>query len=268
MNAWLASFGSDAVDAVTDVVGILAVLAALVLLVVVETRRSTGRDRSRLLNRSALGVTVLALVIIGGRFQWIPAAGEGEGPGETAAAVSDPADTDPADTDPADTDPADTSTSTSASTSSPDTTMAGPRTSIFGPQAPSTEPPASSTTVVDDEDPAVPTSLVGPPAPASPTEPVEPPQPETPPADDDVDGSEGPRGPPSTYEVAAGDNFWTIAESVLEAETGGPVSDGEIHGYWLDLIDANADQLVEPGNPDLIVPGQLLDVPPVGGASP
>lgn len=250
MNAWLASLGSDAVDAITDVVGIVAVVSALVLLVVVETRRSAGRERSKLLNRSALGVTVLALAIIGGRFQWIPAAGEGEGSGEVAASVSEPSD--------------DSTSTTAVTTLDPD----GPTSSLVGPPTPSSEPPVPSTIEDDENDPEVPTTLVGPPAPVGDESDDTPVDSEGVPGDDEVDTNEGPRGPPQPYEVAEGDNFWSIAESTLEAETGGPVSDAEIHGYWLELIDANVDQLVEPGNPDLILPGQVLDVPPVGGASP
>ena len=31
--------------------------------------------------------------------------------------------------------------------------------------------------------------------------------------------------------------------------------------YWLRLIDANSSRFVEPGNPSLILPGQILDLP-------
>ncbi|MDE0804122.1 MAG: LysM peptidoglycan-binding domain-containing protein [Acidimicrobiales bacterium] len=62
--------------------------------------------------------------------------------------------------------------------------------------------------------------------------------------------------------VATGDNFWTIAESVVyDADPG--ASDADVVNYWTTLIDANVDQLVEPGNADLILPGQTLVVPPL-----
>jgi hypothetical protein len=32
--------------------------------------------------------------------------------------------------------------------------------------------------------------------------------------------------------------------------------------YWRRLIDTNRDRLVDPGNPDLLVPGQELVLPP------
>jgi nucleoid-associated protein YgaU len=32
--------------------------------------------------------------------------------------------------------------------------------------------------------------------------------------------------------------------------------------YWRRLIDANRDRLVDPGNPDLLLPGQELVLPP------
>ncbi|WP_436794055.1 LysM peptidoglycan-binding domain-containing protein [Actinospongicola halichondriae] len=236
-------FGADrdTIDAVTDVLGIGAVLVALALFVLLESRRAAGRAASRGLGVSAFAVTVLALVIIGGRFQWIPDAADSE----SAASVSP-------------------STTVGTDDSTPSTTTSS----------------TAVTTTVDEGDVApdgadvsTTTVVVGPPAPPAPptTSPSEAVPPDT--VDDPI-GVDAPvdpgRGPPaaSTYEVVDGDNFWSIAETMLETDTGGPVSDAQVVSYWQTLIDANADQLVEPGNPDLIVPGQMLDVPPIGGAAP
>ncbi len=67
---------------------------------------------------------------------------------------------------------------------------------------------------------------------------------------------------PSTWTVAHGDCFWTIADDVLTRAWGRPPTDAEIVPYWVVLIDANRPLLVEPGNPHLILPGQLFTVPP------
>ncbi len=66
-----------------------------------------------------------------------------------------------------------------------------------------------------------------------------------------------------TWPVSTGDSFWSIAEETL-AESWGRVdlSDREIATYWKTLIEANEARLVEPGNPDLLLPGQELELPP------
>jgi DNA-binding SARP family transcriptional activator len=64
--------------------------------------------------------------------------------------------------------------------------------------------------------------------------------------------------------VAPGDHFWSLAEDQLTAVLGRAPADDEIVPYWRDLIDANTDRLIEPGNPNLLHPGQHLLTPPVG----
>ncbi len=68
--------------------------------------------------------------------------------------------------------------------------------------------------------------------------------------------------------VEEGDNFWELAEEQMESATGRLPTDAETAPYWQDMIEANQDRLVQPGNPNLILPGQKLCVPPVPGASP
>jgi hypothetical protein len=88
-----------------------------------------------------------------------------------------------------------------------------------------------------------------------PVDPPGPPRPPTPPppvaADPDGD----------VIVVRAGDSFWSIATEVLAEVRGREVTDREVHEYWRRLIDANRARLVEPGNPDLLLPDQRL-VPP------
>ena len=63
------------------------------------------------------------------------------------------------------------------------------------------------------------------------------------------------------YTVEPGDSLWSIAERVLIDRTGAESTDGEIADYWASVIDANRDRLVDPDNPDLILPGQVMLVP-------
>lgn len=61
--------------------------------------------------------------------------------------------------------------------------------------------------------------------------------------------------------VAPGDSFWRIAADVV-AGPGRRAGDGEVAGYWRRLVAANRARLVDPGNPDLLFPGQQLHLPP------
>ena len=53
-----------------------------------------------------------------------------------------------------------------------------------------------------------------------------------------------------------------MAEHILTRAWGRPPTDPEIVPSWVVLIDANRPLLVEPSNPDLILPGQLFTLPP------
>lgn len=63
------------------------------------------------------------------------------------------------------------------------------------------------------------------------------------------------------HTVVEGDNFWRIAEARVQQRIGRAPSDAEVRDYWLELIELNASQLVEPGNPNLLLPGQVLALP-------
>jgi hypothetical protein len=61
--------------------------------------------------------------------------------------------------------------------------------------------------------------------------------------------------------VEAGESFWTVAEDLVLVDTDGAGADlAVIAETWQQLIDHNADILVDPGNPDLLHPGQVVDL--------
>jgi hypothetical protein len=72
-----------------------------------------------------------------------------------------------------------------------------------------------------------------------------------------------PLAPPRAWPVQPGESFWTIAADILTHAWGRPVSDHEIDPFWRSLVAANRDRLLDPADPDLIVPGQVFDIPPV-----
>jgi DNA-binding SARP family transcriptional activator/nucleoid-associated protein YgaU len=61
--------------------------------------------------------------------------------------------------------------------------------------------------------------------------------------------------------VEPGDNLWNLAEEHLAADLGRDPSDEEVAPYWREAVAANTDRLVQAGNPDLIIPGQVLVLP-------
>jgi hypothetical protein len=77
------------------------------------------------------------------------------------------------------------------------------------------------------------------------------------------DGSAVPGVGADTWEVGAGDHFWGIAETVLARTWGRPPTDAETARYWRALIDRNAGRLAVPGNPDIVLVGQVLELAPV-----
>lgn len=64
------------------------------------------------------------------------------------------------------------------------------------------------------------------------------------------------------YVVQPGDHLWGIAEKTLVQAWGYQPTDAQIVPYWQHLIETNRGALVDPGNPDLILPGQKFTIPP------
>lgn len=69
--------------------------------------------------------------------------------------------------------------------------------------------------------------------------------------------------PPSVavHRVQPGEHFWSIAEQVVIERVGPTASDADVAAYWRQLVEVNRDRLVDPDNPDLILPGQVFDLP-------
>jgi nucleoid-associated protein YgaU len=61
--------------------------------------------------------------------------------------------------------------------------------------------------------------------------------------------------------VAPGDHFWGIAQDRVRLALGTEPSDSEVALYWSALIEANRDRLVDPQDPGLLMPGQVLVLP-------
>jgi hypothetical protein len=114
----------------------------------------------------------------------------------------------------------------STSTSTTATTVAPPTSEPPSTTTTTTVPPSTTTTTTTTA-----TASPAPPAPSDARPPV--------PASDEV-------------VVRPGDSFWSIAEEE---------ADGDVVSYWRALIDANRDRLVDPGNPDLLYPEQVLRLP-------
>jgi hypothetical protein len=86
-----------------------------------------------------------------------------------------------------------------------------------------------------------------------------------PPATATITAAADPADPPgATWLVRPGDHLWSIAEVVVAFSGGDHRSERDVAAYWERLIEANRVNLVHPGQPDLILPGQVLDLPPRG----
>jgi nucleoid-associated protein YgaU len=68
---------------------------------------------------------------------------------------------------------------------------------------------------------------------------------------------------PTSWVVEPGDSLWSIAEEVVTPPGGPAPGERVVSRYWRRLVEANRAQLVDPGNADLLVPGQRLVVPPL-----
>jgi len=63
------------------------------------------------------------------------------------------------------------------------------------------------------------------------------------------------------WTVAPGDHLWSIAEQITASALDRHPTEAEVSRYWLQLIEVNKANLIDPTNPDLIRPGQTLMLP-------
>lgn len=68
---------------------------------------------------------------------------------------------------------------------------------------------------------------------------------------------------PGQWRVRPGDHFWSIAEEHLQRVLGDDPSDDATARYWRRLVEHNRHRLADRDNPDLLLPGQLLELVPV-----
>ena len=126
---------------------------------------------------------------------------------------------------------------------------------LLPPSAPPTTDGGPTTTVTPIAPTTAPTSLAPVPPPPRASAPANPP----PAVDTAVDTAVG---ADETWTVTPGDTFWSIAEEALTDRRGSFPTQHEIVRYWRQLIATNQPRLAAPGNPDLLLPGQSLLLPP------
>ncbi len=66
--------------------------------------------------------------------------------------------------------------------------------------------------------------------------------------------------PKQTWIVRSGEHFWSIATSHVGDTLGHPPTAPQVVEYWKTLVAANL-SVIRSGNPDLIHPGEVLELP-------
>jgi hypothetical protein len=172
-------------------------------------------------------------------------------PGTTAPRSTNPPATAPSSTAP----PATSATTTAPPATSSANTTPAPASAPAAP-APTAPPPAPTAPAPAPTAPA-PTAPI-PAAPARAT-PARPPAATNRPAPNRRSAGAHPAA--AQWTVRPGDDFWSISESTLRAAWGRVPTAQEIAPYWLTVIAANRDRLPDPGNPNLLFPGNVLVLP-------
>lgn len=80
-------------------------------------------------------------------------------------------------------------------------------------------------------------------------------------ATDAADPEASPPARSRTWVVEPGHHFWAMAEQILADAWERPPTDDDVDTYWRTLVGANRALLRDPSNPDLLFPGQVLDLP-------
>ena len=126
---------------------------------------------------------------------------------------------------------------------------------------PTTTAPSAVVVDVDHRDrstrPDLPPATTSPP-PGGTRPPVVPIAPFTPAPAPTAPGAEG------THTVTAGEHLWSIAAAAVAARTGRSAEDlspADIASFWVRLVERNRAR-VRSGNPSLVYPGEVLELPP------
>lgn len=149
------------------------------------------------------------------------------------------------------------------STARPSTSPPRPSTSKSGKAKSKAKPKAP---VGSNKSPKVPRTKAPKPKSAPPATPVTPPAPEPSPHQSALDTSANPPDRPAeSWTVAGGDHLWHIAQSTLADTWHRMPTDVETLDYLTRLIAENRSALIDPANPDLILPGQRFMLPAIAG---
>lgn len=82
-------------------------------------------------------------------------------------------------------------------------------------------------------------------------------------ADASADAAGTARAAPTTWTIEPGQHLWSIASQLVGEHLGRQALDDEVDPYWRRLVAANQHRLAVRDVPDLVYPGQVLEVPPV-----
>jgi hypothetical protein len=111
--------------------------------------------------------------------------------------------------------------------------------------------------------------VVGAAAPSQPGADLPPGSPEaSPPTMRRLDEPPSPAATATDVVVGAGDHLWSVADRALTGAWGRAASDAELAPYWEQVVAVNRERLADPGNPDLLFPGQVVSVPTPPAAPP
>ncbi len=67
----------------------------------------------------------------------------------------------------------------------------------------------------------------------------------------------------STYVLVPGDHLWKVAEQTLTGVLERPPAPEMLARYWWQLVELNRARLPDPANPDFVLPGMTVVLPPV-----
>jgi hypothetical protein len=68
---------------------------------------------------------------------------------------------------------------------------------------------------------------------------------------------------PPTYTLVPGDHLWKVADATLTFALGHPPGEEQLARYWWRLVQANRAALPDPANPDFVLPGMRVVLPPI-----